>query len=330
LLLKVNENESGAFQATATISTAISDPLVTMVQRGDGQDANAFADVVVGYVAAGGNSFTWSAPTVTIGSAGKTAVISATGRPSGQSPMPSTVQLDVVAYSLPSTIQVITQRRIISGVSQSSRHGKVKSETAHSLKTDSFSGTLQISLQPGSTQPFANPPGPAGSHLVARAASKAWGLLSGFAGMLVAAGAWIAMLFASRMGAFGAVGRGPAWRRMERILGAAVVAHLVISVITVAWGPRERKPSASRRRYVIYRGLPRSPRRHAAPSSDRDQPATTGMKKAQCCQSSIACRGDSGSVGVRSPGGIPCGRMDLRCPADGAGNCGRFAARGSG
>jgi hypothetical protein len=304
LLLKVNENETGDFQATATITTVTADPLVTMVQRGDGQDANAFADAVVGYVIAGGNSFTWSAPTLTIGSAGKTAVISATGRPSGQSPMPSTVQLDVAAYPLPSTIQVITQRRIISGVSQSSRHGRVKSETAHSLKTDSFSGSLQISLRPGSTQPFANPPGPAGSHWVARAASTAWGLLSGFAGLLVAAGAWIAMLLASRMGAFGAVGRGPAWRRMERILGAALVAHLVISacfqltitdesltssllgsslqdrlframvgaglwgthgypaveggvvlliafsVITVAWGPRERKPSASRRRYV--------------------------------------------------------------------------------
>lgn len=140
---------------------------------------------------------------------------------------------------------------------------------------------------------------------MARAASTAWGLLSGFAGMLVAAGAWIAMLLASRMGAFAQVGRGPAWRRMERILGAVVIAHLVISacsqltvtdqslansllngtslqdrlfhamihaglwspngypaveggvvlliafaVTTVAWGPRERKRFAPRRRYV--------------------------------------------------------------------------------
>ena len=229
LLLKVNENESGAFQATATITTVTADPLVAMVQRGDGQDANAFANAVVGYVTAGGNSFTWSAPTVTIGSAGGTAVISTTGLPSGGPPMPGTVQLDVGAYLLPTTIQVTTQRRIISGVSQSSGGGRVNSETAHSLTTDSFSGSLQISLRPDSTQPFANPPGPAGSHRVARAVSTAWGLLSGFAGLLFAAGAWIAMLLASRMGAFGAVGRGPAWRRMERILGAVVVAHLVIS-----------------------------------------------------------------------------------------------------
>jgi hypothetical protein len=115
LLLKVNENKSGAFQATATIRTVTTDPLVTMVQRGDGEDANAFAGAVVGYVTAGGNSFTWSAPTVTIGSAGKTAVISTTGRPSDGPPMPSTVQLDVGAYLLPSTVQVTTQRRIISG-----------------------------------------------------------------------------------------------------------------------------------------------------------------------------------------------------------------------
>jgi hypothetical protein len=140
---------------------------------------------------------------------------------------------------------------------------------------------------------------------VAQAASTAWGLLSGFAGMLVAAGAWIAMFLASRMGAFGAIGRGLAWRRMERILGTVVIAHLVITacfqltktddnlassllngsslqerlsgamvgaglwspdqypavdggvvlliaftVITAAWGPRESKPSPSRRRYV--------------------------------------------------------------------------------
>jgi hypothetical protein len=67
LLLNVNENESGAFRATATITTVTADPLIAMVQRGDGQNANAFAGIVVGYVTAGGNSFTWSAPTVTIG-----------------------------------------------------------------------------------------------------------------------------------------------------------------------------------------------------------------------------------------------------------------------
>ena len=304
LLLNVNENGSGAFQATATIKTVTADPLVAMVQRGDGRDANAFAGEVVGNVTVGGNPFTWSAPTVTIGS-GKAAVISTTGRLSDQSPVPSTVQLDVGTYSLSGTIQVTTQHRIISGVSQGNAYGKVKGETAHSLTADSFGGDLLISLQPGSTQPFPNPPGPAGSHLVARAVSTAWGLLSGFAGMLVPAGAWIAMLLASRMGAFGQAGRGPAWRRMERIVGAVVIAHLVISacfqltitdqglissllngpslqdrlfhvmvdrglwsingypaveggvvllmafaVITAAWGSRERKPSASRYRYV--------------------------------------------------------------------------------
>ena len=67
LLLKVSENESGAFQATATITTVTADPLVTMVELGDGQDANEFVSAVVGYVIAGGNGFTWSAPTVTIG-----------------------------------------------------------------------------------------------------------------------------------------------------------------------------------------------------------------------------------------------------------------------
>lgn len=305
LLLKVSENESGAFQATATITTVAADPLVTMVQRGDGQDANEFVGAVVGSVIVGGNGFTWSAPTVTIGSAGKTAVISMTGRPPDGPPMPSTVQLDVGTDSLPSTVQVTTQHRIISAVLQGNPHGRVKSETAHSLSTGNFGGSLQVTLRPGSTQPFASPPGPAGSHWVARAASTAWGLLSGFAGLLATAGAWIAMLLASRMGAFGAVGRGPAWRRMEWILGAVVVAHLAISacfqltstdesltssllnspslpdrlframasaglwspngypaveggvilliafsVTTAVWGPRERKPAASRRRHV--------------------------------------------------------------------------------
>ena len=209
LLLKVSENESGAFQATATITTVTADPLVTMVQRGDGQDANEFAGAVVGYVIAGGNGFTWSAPTVTIGSAGKTAVISTTGRPSDGSPMPSTVQLDVGTDSLPSTVQVTTQRRIISAVLQGNPHGRVKSETAHSLTTGSFGGSLQVSLRPGSTQPSASPPGPAGSHRVARVASTAWGLLERLCGPACHSGAWIAVLLASRMGAFGAVGRGP-------------------------------------------------------------------------------------------------------------------------
>jgi hypothetical protein len=228
LLLKVNENGSGAFQATATITTVSADPLVRLVQRGDGQDSNAFVGTVIGYIAAGDNTFSWSAPTVNIDSAGTTAVISAAGRPSDQLPIPSTVQLDVVATQR-GTVQVTTQRRIITAVSQSNAQGKVESETAHSLTADSFSADLRISLEPGSPQPFTNPPGPAGSHLVARAVSTAWGLLSGFTGMLVAAAAWIAMFLASRMGAFGAVGRGPAWRRMERILGAVVIAHLVIS-----------------------------------------------------------------------------------------------------
>jgi hypothetical protein len=33
---------------------------------------------------------------------------------------------------------------------------------------------------------------------------------------------------------------------------------------------------------IIYRGLPRYRRRHAAPSPDRDEPITIRMKRAQC------------------------------------------------
>ena len=229
LLLKVNETGSGAFRATATITTAAADPLVTLVQRGDAQDANTFFGSVIGFVAAGDNTFIWSAPTVAMDSAGTAAVISTTGQPSDQPPIPSTVQLHVVANSLPGSVEVSTRNRVIAAVSEVNAGGEVASESAHWLTVDNLNGELRISLRPGSPQPFSIPPGPAGSQWLARAASTVWRLLRGFAGMLVPAGAWIAMFLASRLGAFGAVGRKPAWRRMERILGAVIVAHLVIS-----------------------------------------------------------------------------------------------------
>jgi hypothetical protein len=80
----------------------------------------------------------------------------------------------------------------------------VTSESAHSLTAGNLNGDLQVSLRPGSPQPFPGPPGPAGTQWLPRAASTAWGLLSGFAGLLMPASAWIAMFLASRMGAFGA------------------------------------------------------------------------------------------------------------------------------
>jgi hypothetical protein len=229
LLVKVNETESSAFRATATITTVAADPLVTMVQSGDGQDANTFSENVIGFVAAGDNTFIWSAPTVAMNSAGTTAVISTTGQPSDQPPIPRTVQLRAAAYSLPGTVELNTHNRVIAAVSEvDDAQGKVASESAHSLTVVNLKGELRISLQPGSPQPFSSSR-PAGAQWLARTASTAWGFLRGFAGMLVPAGAWIAMLLASRMGAFGSVGQGPAWRRMERILGAVVIAHMVIS-----------------------------------------------------------------------------------------------------
>jgi hypothetical protein len=229
LLVKVNETESSAFRATATITTVAADPLVTMVQGGDGQDANTFSENVIGFVAAGDNTFIWSAPTVAMNSAGTTAVISTTGQPSDQPPIPRTVQLRVAAYSLPGTVELSTHNRVIAAVSKvDDAQGKVASESAHSLTVVNLQGELRISLQPGSSQPFSSSR-PAGAQWLARAASTAWGFLRGFAGMLVPAGAWIAMLLASRMGAFGSVGQGTVWRRMERMLGAVVIAHMVIS-----------------------------------------------------------------------------------------------------
>lgn len=228
-LLQVVETESSAFQATVTITTVASDPLVTMVQRGDAQDANAFVSNVVGYVTAGQNSFTWSPPTVTVNSTSAKAVISTTGRPSEQVAIPTAVQLSVAAFSLPGTVEVSTRNRDIVGVSEDGAGGRIASESAHSLTADNLNGELRISLQSGAPQSLSGPPGPTSAHWVARASSTAWGLLSGFAGMLMPACAWIVMFLAGRMGAFGIVGRRVAWRRAERILGAVVIAHLVIS-----------------------------------------------------------------------------------------------------
>ena len=229
VLLRVEEVKSGAFQATATVSTVVSDPLVTMVQHGDGQDPDAFFDDVIGDIIVGGVPFTWSAPTATLTGASAKAVVSTTGQLSDHSPIPGAVQLQVFASQLPETVELSTQSRIIAGISEGTPAAKIASESAHSLTAGNLRDALSISLQPGSPQPFSNPPGEMGAHWVARASSAAWGLLSGFASSLVSAGAWIAVFLASRMRAFGAVGRSASWRRMERVLGAAVAAHLVIS-----------------------------------------------------------------------------------------------------
>ena len=239
MLLKVDEADSGSFTATATITTVTADPLAAMVQRGDGQDADTFFSSVLGYVAAGESSFAWSAPTVTMNSAGTAAVISTTGQPSGQLPPSSAVRLLIGSYSMPGTVEVSTQSRVIAGVSEDGAGGKVASQDAHWLTADNLNGELRINLQPGSPQPFVAPPGPVGAPWVARIAATAWGLLRGFAGMIAPAAAWIAVFLASRMGAFGALGRRLSWRRMERVLGAVVIAHVVISgcfQITIAEG----------------------------------------------------------------------------------------------
>lgn len=230
LLLRISENKSGAFQATATITTVTTDPLVGMVQHGDGQDANEFYSDVVGWSAVGQASFTWSAPTVTVNIDSSKAVISTTGQPFNGSPIPSSVLLAVSNYNMAGTVEVSTQDRVVAGVPGNARVGKVASESAHSLTVhDVGGGPLQVNLQPNSPQLDSVPPGPAGRAWIGRAASAVWGLLSGFVGALVPAGAWIAMFLASRFGAFGATGRRPMWRHMERILGAVVIAHLVIT-----------------------------------------------------------------------------------------------------
>lgn len=226
-LLQVDETASGTFQATATITTVPGDPLVTMVQHGDGRDADTFFSTTIGFISAGKNAFIWSPPTVTTSADDASAVISITGSVPDQPPLPSAVQLDVSAFSLPGRLEVSTKQRTITGLSAD---GKVISESAHALVVDNHAGEeLLVSVEPTSAQNYASPPGPVGAHWVAKAASTAWGLLSGFAGMLIPAGAWIALFIASRTGAFGVLGRRPAWRRIERALGAAVLAHVTVS-----------------------------------------------------------------------------------------------------
>ncbi|TVZ05075.1 hypothetical protein EAS64_10680 [Trebonia kvetii] len=230
LMLRISENKSGAFHATTTITTVAADPLVRMVQQGDGQDADEFYSAVVGWSAAGQATFDWSAPTVTVNSTSSKAVISTTGQPASGIPIPSSVQLVIGNYRMPATVEVSTQDRVVAGVPGTAGTGTVASENAHSLTVQNVRNEqLRVNLQPGAPQPYSRPPGPAGGAWIGRAASAAWALVSGFAGAIVPAGAWIALFLASRFGAFGAAGRRPAWRRMERVLGAVIVAHLVIA-----------------------------------------------------------------------------------------------------
>ena len=231
--LQVSETKTGGFQAVATVTASADDPLVTRVQRGDARrHANTFAGVAVGFMDAGRDPFAWSAPVVARNDPAKTALISMTGKPLDQSNAPRgtrAVELHVFPPSQGTldqgTIELSTRRRVIAGVQGDAG---VTSQTAHSLTASRGSRQLTISLQPSSPQPFTVSPGPAAPGWLARVGTSAWHIVSGFAVALLAAAAWIAVLIASRMGAFGVVGWGPAWRRMEQVLGAVIVAHLVI------------------------------------------------------------------------------------------------------
>ena len=231
ILVRIDETESGSFQATATITTVKTDPLVPMIQRGGGQDANAFYSAFVGFIIADGSPFDWSAPTVTEASSGMKAVITTTGLPTVQPPPPAAGPLDLtVVVQNTGTVELTTKNRIIAGVTRDgTAAASVSAEGSRTLTAVTSGGSLQISLQPAAPQALPDQSAPAGEHWMARTASTAWSLLTGFLGPLVAAGAWIALFLAGRLGGFGALGRGEIWQRTQRILGAVVLAHIVIT-----------------------------------------------------------------------------------------------------
>jgi hypothetical protein len=223
--IQIDETKTGDLQATATITTTTADPLVSMVRHGDGQDGDNFFRMVLGYVTSDDYEFFWSPPTVAVDATDTAAVITVTGQPS-EPKIPSTVHLLVGAGSASGSVEVTTQGLIIGGLSGD---GTVSSENAHALTVENPKNQLRITLQPGTPQQNTESTGPAGARRLARGASLGWGLVSGYLGMVLPASTWIGLFLASRMGAFGGVGRRPAWRRMERVLGAAVIADLAAS-----------------------------------------------------------------------------------------------------
>jgi hypothetical protein len=229
VLLQIDETSSGSFEATATITTVTTDPLLMMVQKGDYQDASDFVSSVVGYVQAGENTFIWSPPTVTMKSSDTRAVISTTGRPSDEEPAVPTGQLTLTVSSS-GTVELTTKSRVLAGVTENQGSvAELTAETSHTLTADKLSGPLQINLQPDVPQPLYGQSGSTGPSWVARTASTAWNTLTGFLGPLVPAAAWIALFLAGRLGAFGTLGKGDVWLRAQRILGAVVVAHVVLA-----------------------------------------------------------------------------------------------------
>ena len=64
--------------------------------------------------------------------------------------------------------------------------------------------------------------------------------------------AWIALFLASRVGAFGSVGRREAWRRVERTIGLALLAHFVIQ-------PQFRSRIWNQRVFPVRRDLQSEP-----------------------------------------------------------------------
>jgi hypothetical protein len=220
--IRIDVPKTGSFQAIATIATVPSDPLVAKIQHGDARDANSFFEGTFGSVADENYASFWSPPTVTIDPSGATATISVSGR-SSQSDIPSQFNLRLWADRMPGSVEVQVHDRIIGGFSGA---GTVVSESGQALVVKNPTSELRIMVEPGDPQQFGNPPGPKGSHWVSRAASATWRLVSGFTGLAVPAAAWIGLFLASRMGAFGGVGKRPAWRRMERVLGTVVVVDL--------------------------------------------------------------------------------------------------------
>jgi hypothetical protein len=226
--VQLTETSHNVLTATVTISTTKADPLVSEVQRGDAQrDPVSFEEDTVGYLQAAGLPFSWSAPVVQQGAKPGQDVRITLGGVEPADAAGERTEIDFYPASS-GALRLTGNGAQVTGVEGES---SVTAEAGNSVTLDYSFGEVVVDLtKTGVTSPFDGPTVTIPSAVVG-ALTAAGRIIREFGESLLSAVPWIVFFFllaAGRSAGLRLTARRPVLLRMTRLLGAVLLAHLIV------------------------------------------------------------------------------------------------------